>query len=247
MHLDDERLQRLLDGELEPGAETAIRGHLATCEACRDQMTAVRREAAEVSRLLAFLDDPVPRLEPEDVVRASGRGLGWGRRAAMVLLGLGLAGAAYAMPGSPVPGWLRSIATGVRPASTRVAPSAPEPTQGGDAGASGIAVSPGDRLAIILPSPRSGGSLYVSLSDSAEVVVRAVAGKASFSSGIDRLLVETPDSSAVFRILVPRAAARVEIRAGASRLFLKQGPRITASVEPGADGVYALRVPPRAP
>ena len=76
MHLDDERLQRLLDGELEPGAETAIRGHLATCEACRDQMTAVRREAAEVSRLLAFLDDPVPRLDPEDVVRASGRGGG---------------------------------------------------------------------------------------------------------------------------------------------------------------------------
>jgi hypothetical protein len=73
-----------------------------------------------------------------------------------------------------------------------------------------------------------------------------VSGKASFSSGIDRLSVETPDSSAVFRILVPRTALRVEIRAGASRLFLKQRGHITASAEPSSDGVYALRIPPRA-
>jgi len=49
MHLDDERLQRLLHGELEPGAETSIMGHLATCDPCRDQLTAARREAADVS------------------------------------------------------------------------------------------------------------------------------------------------------------------------------------------------------
>jgi anti-sigma factor RsiW len=61
MHLDDERLQRLLQGELEPGAETSIMGHLATCEPCRDQLTTARREAAEVSRLLGFLDDPIPK------------------------------------------------------------------------------------------------------------------------------------------------------------------------------------------
>lgn len=245
MHLDDERLQRLLSGELEPGVEASIRGHLATCGPCRDQMTAARREAAEVSRLLGFLDHPAPRLDPEDVMHASRGVLGWGRRAALVFLGLGLAGVAYAAPGSPVPGWLRSIATPARPALTRAVPIAPQPTPSGDPGVSGIAVSPGERLAILLPSPPTGASAYVSLSDTADIVVRVVSGKASFSSGIDRLLVETADSTAVFRILVPRTASRVEIRAGGSRLFLKQGPRITASAEPSADGVYALRVLPR--
>ena len=87
MHLDDERMQRLLHGELEPGAEVSLMGHLATCEPCRDQLTAARREAAEVSRLLGLLDDPVPRLDPEDVMHASRRVLGWGRRAALVFLG----------------------------------------------------------------------------------------------------------------------------------------------------------------
>jgi len=247
MHLDDERLQRLLSGELEPRVEASIRGHLATCEPCRVQLTAARREASEASRLLGLLDDPVPRLDPEDVMHASRRVLGWGRRAALVFLGLGLAGVAYAAPGSPVPGWLRSLATPARPAPTRAAAIAPRPTQSGDAGVSGIAVSPGERLAILLPSPPTGASAYVSLSDTADIVVRVLSGKASFSSGIDRLLVETADSTAVFRILVPRAASRVEIRAGGSRLFLKQGARITASTEPSAGGVYALRVLPRAP
>ncbi len=245
MHLDDERLQRLLSGELEPGVEASIRGHLATCGPCRDQMTTARREAAEVSRLLGFLDHPAPRLEPEDVMHASAGVLGWGRRAALVFLGLGLAGVAYAAPGSPVPGWIRSIATPERPAPTRVAPIAPRPAETGDPGVSGIAVSPGDRLAILLPSPPAGASAYVSLSDTADIVVRVVSGTASFRSGIDRLLVETDDSTAVFRILVPRTASRVEIRAGGSRLFLQQGPRVTASAEPSADGVYALRVLPR--
>ena len=117
--------------------------------------------------------------------------------------------------------------------------------QSGDLGVSGIAVSPGERLAILLPSPPAGASAYVSLSDIADIVVRVVSGTASFSSGIDRLLVETADSTAVFRILLPRTASRVEIRAGGSRLFLKQGARITASAEASADGVYALRVLPR--
>lgn len=246
MHLDDERLQRLLHGELEPGAETSIMGHLATCDPCRDQLTAARREAADVSRLLGLLDDPIPRLDPEDVMHPGRRVIGWGRRAALVFLGLGLAGVAYAAPGSPVPGWLRSLATRARPAPTRSAPIAPQPAQSGDAGAAGIAVSPGERLAIVLPTPPAGASAYVSLSDTADVVVRVVGGKASFSSAIDRLLVGTPDSTAVFRILVPRTAFRVEIRAGGSRLFLKHSGRITASAEPSSDGVYVLRIPPQA-
>jgi predicted anti-sigma-YlaC factor YlaD len=245
MHLDDERLQRLLDRELESEAEASIRGHLAGCEPCRAQVSAAERETAELRRLLPFLDDPLPRLEPGDLMRLRGRGLVWGRRAALVFLALGLAGVAYAAPGSPVATWVRSVATLLRPAPGRPAPPRTTQARSEDPETSGIAVSPGERLAIVLPSPPKGGLAYVSLGDSADVVVRVVSGNASFSSGIDRLVVETPDSSAVFRIVLPRTASRVEIRAGGSRLFLKEGPRVRASTGPTADGVYALRIPPR--
>jgi predicted anti-sigma-YlaC factor YlaD len=242
MHLDDERLQRLLDRELESEAEASIRGHLAGCEPCRAQVTAAERETAELLRLLPSLDAPLPQLQPGDVMRPGGSGLVWGRRAALVFVALGLAGVAYATPGSPVAAWVRSVATLLRPA-----PTPPRTTQARseDPEASGIAVSPGERLAIDLPSPPKGGLAYVSLGDSADVVVRVVSGNASFSSGIDRLVVETADSSAVFRIVLPRSASRVEIRAGGSRLFLKEGPRIRSSTRSGPDGVYALRIPPR--
>ncbi|HET7425367.1 MAG TPA: zf-HC2 domain-containing protein [Gemmatimonadales bacterium] len=247
MHLDTEHLQRLLDGELEPGAGASVRHHLESCVPCRDQVAVAEREIAEVSRLLGLLDHPAPRLEPGDVMHAGSRVLGWGRRAAMVFLGLGLAGVAYAAPGSPVPAWLRSVAARIRPTPTALVPVPAAPTQSTETGASGIAVSPGERLTVILPSPPGGVLAYVSLADSADLAVRVVSGRASFSSGIERLAVETSDSSAVFQILVPRTAARIEIRSGTSRLFLKQGPRITALVSPGADGVYALRIPPRSP
>ena len=242
MHLDDERLQRLLDRELDPEAETSIRGHLAGCEPCLAQVTAAERETAELRRLLPLLDDPLPRLEPGDVIHPRGRGVVWGRRAALVFLALGLAGVAYAAPGSPLTAWVRSVATLLRPAPDHP-PAPPAHAASEDPESSGIAVSPGERLAIVLPSPPNGGLVYVSLGDAADVVVRVVSGKASFSSGIDRLVVETPDSSAVFRIVLPRTASRVEIRAGGSLLFVKKGPSIRASTGPGADGVYILRIP----
>jgi predicted anti-sigma-YlaC factor YlaD len=247
MHLDAEHLQRLLDGELEPGAGAPVRHHLESCAPCRDQVVAAEREIAEVSWLLGVLDHPAPRLEAGEVMRAGSRSFGWGRRAALVFLGLGLAGVAYAAPGSPVPAWLRSVAARMRPTPTRPVPAPAASTQNTDAGASGIAVSPGERLTILLPSPPAGALAYVSLADSADLAFRVVSGRASFSSGIDRLAVETSDSSAVFQILVPRGASRVEIRAGGSRLFLKQGPHIATTAEQSAEGVYTLRIPPRTP
>jgi hypothetical protein len=193
------------------------------------------------------LDRPAPRLEATDVIHGSGRGLAWGRRAALVVLGLGLAGVAYAAPGSPVPAWLRAITAEMRPTPAPPVSAPAAPIHNGDSAASGIAVSPGERLTVTLPSPAAGALAYVSLGDSTDLAVRVVSGTASFSSGMDRLAVETFDSSAVFRIVVPRGGPWIEIRAGGVRLFLKRGARITAAVEPSPQGVYLLRVAPRRP
>src|SRR4051812_38556057 len=198
MHLDAERLQRLLDRELEPDAATAIRDHLDSCEPCRGWVAVAEREVAEAYRLLGALDRPAPRLDPADVMHGSGRGLAWGRRAALVVLGLGLAGVAYAAPGSPVPAWLRAITAEMRPTPAPPVTAPAAPIHNGDSAASGIAVSPGERLTVTLPSPAAGALAYVSLGDSTDLAVRVVSGTALFSSGIHRLAVETFDSSAVF-------------------------------------------------
>lgn len=250
MHLDEERLQRLLHGELELSAERSARDHLASCAECRTQVDLVEREEAELSRLLRQLDRPVPALVANDVVsRARSGGVraaaAWARRAAVVLVGLGLAGVAYAAPGSPIPAWIQAvIGRSERPADTP-APSRAESLRTGDPDISGIAVDPGPRLVIVFPSPPPGAQAEVSLSDTSDVVVRAVTGRASFSSGADRLVVASADSAVVFQIVLPRIAPLVAIQAGGSVVFRKQGVAITTAADPTSEGKYLLTLGPQ--
>ena len=246
MHLDDERLQRLLSGELEPDVAASISGSSRLLRALPGPDDRGPARGGRGEPAAGFLDHPAPRLDPEDVMHASRGVLGWGRRAALVFLGLGLAGVAYAAPGSPVPGWLRSIATPTRPAPAAPVPRSSADDRSGDPGVSGIAVSPGERLADHCCRRPPRALAYVSLGDSADIAfgwsrARRRSAPASIGWRWRRR------SSAVFRIVVPRAAPRVEIRAGRSRLFLKRGARITAAVEPSPQGVYLLRVAPHRP
>jgi len=247
MHLDEELVQRLLHGELGRPAETSARDHLVSCDDCRGRVADAEREESEVLQLLRHLDHPAPQVDPEEVV-ARGRSpyFGWGRRAAAILLGLGLAGVAYAAPGSPVRGWVRAVADWVDGRPTR--PTAtPGSTQATDPAVPGIAVSPGRRLVILFPSPPAKAEALVSLTDGADVVVRAVTGEASFSSEVDRLVIESRDSAATFEIQIPRSAPWVEIRAAGSRIFLKQGPRVTSEKPPAPGGTYILPLTPSGP
>jgi hypothetical protein len=248
MHLDEERLQRLLDGELDGGAASSARAHLDSCDPCRAQVAAAERERAEVERLLSRLDGPVPALSPYDIMtRAGSAGLGWARRAAVVLMGLGLAGVAYAAPGSPVPAWLRAL-TGRADRAHETPPTGRQDSvQTREPAVSGIAVDPGPRLVIVFPSPPPGARAQVSLSDTGGVVVRALTGRASFSSGVDRLVVETADSAAAFQVVVPRAAPWLEIRAGETTVFRKHGPRLTTAADSVSGGNWLIPLAPPAP
>lgn len=248
MHLDEELVQRLLHGELDRPAETSARDHLVLCDDCRGRVADAEREEAEVLQLLRHLDHPAPRVDPREIAaRWRTPGLGWGRQAAAILLGLGLAGVAYAAPGSPVAGWVRAVAAWVDGGPTQPAATPPASTQATDPAVPGIAVSPGRRLVILFPLPPAKAEALVSLTDSADVVVRAVTGDASFSSEVDRLVIESRDSAAAFEIQVPRSAPWVEIRAAGSRIFLKQGPRVTTEKPPAPGGTYILRLTPHGP
>ncbi len=247
MHLDEETVQRLVHGELSGTSERSVREHLTGCDVCRRLVTEAEREDAEAFALLRELDDPVPRMSAETIAaRARARGWDRVRVAAGFAIALGLAGAAYAVPGSPLRAWVTAATQQI---SDRRAPSPPPPTpqQAPEAGIAGIAVVPGPDLLILFTSRQVAGQARVSMTDDVEVAVHAPNGAATFTSGVDRLVIDNRGSSATFEIRIPRTAPRVEIQVEGRRLFLKQGPRLITEASADPSGGYLLPLAPPRP
>jgi len=251
VHLDEEQVQRLLHGELSPRVERSAREHVAGCGDCRRHLAEAEREESEVLALLRAVDDPLPLRTSAGGVAAMAelasapahaRDLAWFRRAAGIIVAVGIAGAAYAVPGSPVRGWVHAIVQklGGRPETSGVAPApGGSPAQG-----SGISVLPEQKLLILFKSDQGDGQVFVSLTDGTEVQVHAPTGAATFTSGVGQLVIDVRDPSATFEIEIPGSAPWVEIQAGTDRIFLKEGARVTTSGSKRAVGGYLLRFAP---
>jgi hypothetical protein len=205
----------------------------------------------DVNALLRTLDHPVPEITAESVA-AQARAGGWGRAgaplrwAAAIVLTLGAAGAAFAIPGSPLPGWVSTVATRLR-GSTVALPADSVQVPIGDRASAGIAVAPGQALIILFVGAGADGLARVSLTDRAEVVVRASTGAATFTSGTDRLVIEDRNASDTFAVEIPRSAPRVEIRVGGTPALLAERGRIVAAGAPDSAGTYTLRLARKAP
>jgi hypothetical protein len=240
MHLDDERVQRLLHGELEPAGERLARQHLVACSDCRTLVDDARAEERRIFGLLRELDHPVPDTDPR-VILAAGPGpsprIRWGRWVAGFLLVAAAGSAAYAAPGSPLPGVLSRLVAMLAP--TQVQPGADTTASDTAALGAGIAVAPGDRLTIRFVAESGSAFASVSLTDGDEVVVRAVEGTATFSSDVERLSIRS-GGPARFEILIPRSAASVDVVAGHAPVFRKRAARVVTAARPGADGRYSL-------
>lgn len=236
MHLDEEQVQRLLHGQLSRPVEESARAHVAECPDCRGRVALAEREEGEVYALLRQVDHPPPRMDAAGIA-ARARSFRVGRLAAGILLAVGLAGAAYATPGSPLPGWIDSLAEWIGGGPS---PRASAPVQGPEPAGAGIAVAPGRNLLILFRFPQTEGQVQVTLTERTEVVVRAPIGAATFTTDVDRLVIDNHGSAATFEILIPRAAPRVEIQVGGDRIFLKEGPRVTTPESLDSRGPYVL-------
>jgi hypothetical protein len=240
MHLNEEQLQRLLHQQLAPGASRMAREHLTECTECRERLALAEQDEAWMFALLRRLDHPAPAVDAATVAaRARGQARARVRWAAGILLFLAGAGAAYAMPGSPLRHWVRSVLTRVIGSE-----QLPAPTQGTDGGTAGIAALPGEDFVIAFQSPEPGGVVRVSLTNGDEVTVRAPGRAASFTSGAERLVVHNTGTGAGFEIEIPRAAPRVEILVVGRRIFLKDGSRIVTDGPRVAEGHYLLPLSP---
>jgi hypothetical protein len=246
MHLDEEKVQRLLHGETAPPAETAVRDHLARCMECRSRVAEAEWEERWVLERLRRVDHaPSPIAVQAIMGPGRRRAAGWGRLAAGMLLALAAVGVAYAAPGSPFRGVLQRIVEWVRGSSKPPIHAAPSPEAAG--GQAGIAVAPGDRLTIAFAVEQSGGTATVSLTDGSDVVVRALGGTTTFTSEVDRLSIEHRGAPGRFEILIPRGAASVEIRAGGRRSFLTEASRVETEYSRDAEGRYVLPLSRSAP
>jgi hypothetical protein len=242
MHLDDERIQRLLHDELgSVGAETRL--HLESCAACRDLVEEARAEERGIFGLLSQVDHPIAAVDPR--ILLAGRrtsGGAWGRRAAAVILGAAIAGAAYALPGSPLPAALdRLLGTAggsrdSRPAAQTNRDSAPP---------AGIAVPAEEGLVIRLVAEGEDAVAIIELTEDEEVVVRAVEGSATFTSDPGRLTVRS-SGPVRLEIHIPRTAASVEVLAGSTPVFRKLEGGPVSEIPPDSTGrfVIPLRSPP---
>lgn len=63
MHLEDEQIQRLLHGELDPRAEAAVIGHSVTCDECRVRLEEAKHEEKQIFELLRRLDHSAPGID----------------------------------------------------------------------------------------------------------------------------------------------------------------------------------------
>ncbi|KPK81046.1 MAG: hypothetical protein AMS25_07995 [Gemmatimonas sp. SM23_52] len=231
-HLDNESIELFLSGELSESEARPVRDHLAQCRACVRRVEAARQEDQEIGALLSVLDHPVPRVEAEDVMRRARRRWLRPRTAAAGIVLLVAAGAASAVPGSPVRTWLAGLFESLQ---------GTPPQQGLPVGVSGgISVIPTEGFELVFETSQGSGVIRIFLTDEAELAVRAIGGGPGYSVGPERVRVENAGSAADYEILVPRSAESVRIRVGETVVFTKQGASITTAAGPDARGRYIL-------
>jgi hypothetical protein len=238
MHLDDERVQRLLHDELAPPARAVALEHLETCDACRARLDDEARAEHRLFATLQAIDTPPPLRMPhfDARPRTSRR---WLAQLVASIGGLAIAGIAFAAPGSPLPGLLRRV---TQSTPTVSAPS--PPPAAGPATDAGIAVTPGRRLAIDVAHGSGAAMAMITLTDSGEVTLRAVGGRPSFSSGVDRVAIRNVEGVTALFIEIPRAAPYVELRVDGKRVLVKDGSEIATAARRDDAGRYAVPLGP---
>jgi len=180
----------------------------------------------EIDELLSSLDEPTPAVDLDALIaRARARPAPRGARlrwAAAVVASLGVAGAVYAAPGSPVPGWLERVGQAFGGGSGG-------PTGGVqlvDSG--GVVLEATGPVIIELDGDSLTGYARVSLADGTVVDARARAGAARFSFEPDRLRIEHQGPDTI-DIRIPRAGERIEIRVGGRSVLVRDGAGVSTS------------------
>jgi anti-sigma factor RsiW len=206
-HPDDGRLQSYLDRELTVDAHDQVERHLLRCDECSRRIDELEALGTEVRETLGLLDPEAPteldgalwEIRRRRAQRRSNRHRQRLVAAAVVLLFAG-AGAAVALPGSPVRSWL---ANGGEPA---VQPLQVETAQQG--AVLRVALAQG-AARVEMTGVGPDGFVEVQLTSRADVEVEGPP-EASFRTGAG--WVEVSGADGPVRIRIPEGAREVEIQ-----------------------------------
>lgn len=236
-HPSDGMIQALLDGET-AGSETEIRDHLSACPRCRSMAGERSRRLDLLREALSLLDAPPPsRKAREDILRRGRAQRSWARvvrrnlpRAASIVLLL-TAGAAAALPGSPVRSWLgRGWAEISRSGGEAAAPGVKQGESGPpeDAvpspGAVGATIpATGERIELRVSGLRPGASLIVLLVGGDEASIFAEEGT-RFRSQAGGL--EATDPPGDVTLEIPASAPEVRLMVNGRLYLAKRGEEL---------------------
>ncbi len=238
MHLSEDKIEQLLDGELPEHEAQTLRDHLAACGACVEAFEAARLEDRDIARLLGSLDHHIPDVDPSQLrVRARRRALRPRLAAASIAL-LVVAGAAYAMPGSPLRSWFARVF----PGDGETAESLSRGDEAGIPGTqpAGVSVLPSGRFELVFEANQESGLVRISLAAQAEVAVQSDREGVGYSVEPSGVRVLNAGSSANYQVVIPRDAESVSIRVRDSIVFKKQRATIVTSAARDDAGRYVL-------
>ncbi len=243
MHLDAEKIERLLSDDLNQAEARVVRDHLASCAACVSALEAAQREDKEIAELLGLLDHPVPQADAQRLARRARRQPSRRTLVAASLAFLVVAAAASAMPGSPVKAWFARVFAGAEPSAEPtiaegVGPTATQP--------SGVSVLPGERFELVFEAFQDSGLVRITLSDQAEVSVQAESPEVGYSVEPRRVRVLNAGSKTNYAVALPRDAGSIIIRIADMIVLQKEGATIVTSAVRGSAGDYTLDFTARA-
>ena len=244
MHLDAGQVQAVLHGERPADAFAAVDAHLDGCAACQRAVARARADEREIYELLGRIDLPhrPGRLE---VATEKGR-----RRSAMpsmrwaagIVLMVGVAGVAMAVPSSPLRQWLQ----GRQRARERAAIPTPAPTATPAAtpaaDVAGIRVLPGTSMQITFAAPQSSGEMRIQLVDGDDIDLRAASGTVTYAVGTGLLRIENEGATTSYILRISRIAPSVQVQVAGRRVWSKEGARVVSQYQPDADGIVRIPV-----
>lgn len=233
MHLDQETLSRLVDGELTEDRKRRAEAHLAECAACSVRKAELVENDEMVSALLPHGDVPTPDVDPDELIRRARpasprRMLRWA--AALVLTGAG-AGAAYAAPGSPLPAWLGWGGDGQVERETPDVQAQPT--------ASGLMLPLDQPLTVAFEGVTGPGAIIVTTRPAPGTSIESVRAGVSFGSDAGVITVSQREpSSGDFVLNVPPDAASVRVLLDGRQVWGFSGGTIETAMTESPDGSY---------
>lgn len=242
MHLDELALERLVDDESLGAQHEAALQHLASCAACAAALDRMRADEARDADLLRALDEPPPAIDVQRLMaRAARRPFSPRRR--LMAAGIGsilLAGAAAAMPGSPVRAYVARMFRPMPAAPAVAALAPPTPAVAPDSTREGVAFAPGPFVDVALHAVQRSGTLRITIVAAASVRLTHQGGSAAYSLTADGVSIDNAGSTASFDLALPATVARATVSVSGHIVFTKSGTAVQAEGARDSTGAFVI-------